>query len=166
MTPWTWAHQAPLSMDFSRQGYWSGLPFPSSGNLPDPGIKPRSSALQVDSLPSELAGKPLNHNLYTTNISTQYFTPYSFIEPEALLLDWLLDIYLRIFHGHLAINIYKLHFHLLFLMYSYSESWLETPSYPIEKTDTHFRLFPLFNSINFLKEILQIHSTYKSLLIH
>ena len=44
-TPWTVADQAPLSMEFSRQEYWSGLPFPSSGDLPDPWIKPRSSAL-------------------------------------------------------------------------------------------------------------------------
>ena len=48
------AHQASLSMGFPRQEYWSGLPFPSPGDLPDPGIKPGSPALQVDSLPSEL----------------------------------------------------------------------------------------------------------------
>ena len=57
MTPWTVARQAPLSMEFSRQEYWSGLPFPSPGDLPDPGIEPRSPALQVDSLPTELPGK-------------------------------------------------------------------------------------------------------------
>ena len=57
-TPWTVAHQAPRSMGFSRQGYWSGLPFPSPGNLPDPGIEPRSPALQADSLPTELGQKP------------------------------------------------------------------------------------------------------------
>ena len=48
MTPWTIVYQAPLSMGFSRQQYWSGLPFPSPGDRPDPGIKPGSSALQVD----------------------------------------------------------------------------------------------------------------------
>ena len=58
-TPWTVAHQAPLSMGFSRQEYWSGLPFPSSGDLPDPGIKLRSPALQADFLTSELPGKPI-----------------------------------------------------------------------------------------------------------
>ena len=58
MTPWTVAQQAPLSMGFSRQEYWSRLPFPSPGDLPNPGIKPRSPALQVDSLPSEPSGKP------------------------------------------------------------------------------------------------------------
>ena len=52
-TPWTIACQAPLSMEFSRQEYWSGFLFPSTENLPDSGIKPWSSALQVDSLPSE-----------------------------------------------------------------------------------------------------------------
>ena len=54
--PETVAHQAPLSMGFSRQQYWSGLPFPSPGDLPDPEIEPRSTELQADSLPSELPG--------------------------------------------------------------------------------------------------------------
>ena len=58
MTPWTVAHQAPLSMEFSRQEYWSGQPLPSPGDLPNPGIKPWSPALQVNSLPSEPPGKP------------------------------------------------------------------------------------------------------------
>ena len=52
------ACQAPLSMEFSRKEYWSGLPFPSLGALPDPGIKHMSPALQADSLPSEPPGKP------------------------------------------------------------------------------------------------------------
>ena len=52
--PWTVAHQAPLSMVFSRQEYWSWLPFSSSGDLPDPGIEPRSPGLQADSLPTKL----------------------------------------------------------------------------------------------------------------
>ena len=56
-TPWTVAHQAPPSMGFSRQEYWGGLPFPSPGDLPDPGIEPRSPALQADALTSEPPGK-------------------------------------------------------------------------------------------------------------
>ena len=52
-TPWTVAYKASLSMEFSRQEYWSGLPFPSLRDLLDPGIEPRSSALQADALPSE-----------------------------------------------------------------------------------------------------------------
>ena len=60
VTPWTVAHQASQSMEFSRQEYWSGLPCPSPGDLPNPGIKPRSPALQVDSLLSEPPGKPLS----------------------------------------------------------------------------------------------------------
>ena len=58
VTPWTVARQAPPSMGFSRQGYWSGLPFPSPGDLPDPGIEPRSPALQADSLPLSHLGSP------------------------------------------------------------------------------------------------------------
>ena len=56
VTSWTIAHQTPLSMEFSRQEYWSGQPFPSSGDLLNPGIKPGS--LQADSLRSEPSGKP------------------------------------------------------------------------------------------------------------
>ena len=52
------AYQAPPSMEFPRQEYWSGLPFPSPGDLPDLGIEPRSPELQADALPSELPGKP------------------------------------------------------------------------------------------------------------
>ena len=63
-TPWTVAYQAPPFMGFSRQEYWSGLSFPSPGDLPDPGIEPMSltsPALQADSLPLKPSGKyPLN----------------------------------------------------------------------------------------------------------
>ena len=55
---WTVACQAPMPIELSRQEYWSGLPFPSPGDLPDPGIKPGSSALQTDSILSEPPGKP------------------------------------------------------------------------------------------------------------
>ena len=53
MTPWTVARQASLSMEFSRKEYWSGLPFPSPGDLPDQGIEPGSLVLQADFLPCE-----------------------------------------------------------------------------------------------------------------
>ena len=56
--PRTVAYQAPPSMGFPRQEYWSGLPFPSLGDLPKPGIKPGSLALQIDTLPYEPPGKP------------------------------------------------------------------------------------------------------------
>ena len=56
-TPWTVAYQASPSMGFSRQEYWSGLPFPSPGDLPDPGIKPGFPALEADALTSEPPGK-------------------------------------------------------------------------------------------------------------
>ena len=65
-TPWTVAYQTPWSMGFSRQEYWSGLPFPSPGDLPNPGIKPESPAWQLDSLLSEpphnLQGPRQNEN--------------------------------------------------------------------------------------------------------
>ena len=56
--PWIVAYQSPQSMEFSRQEYWSGLPFPSPGDLPNPGIEPWSLAMQADALPSEPPGKP------------------------------------------------------------------------------------------------------------
>ena len=58
MIPWTVACQAPLSMGFTRQEHWSGLPFPSPGDVPDPAIEPESPALPADDLPTELWGKP------------------------------------------------------------------------------------------------------------
>ena len=58
-TPWTVTYQASPSIGFSRQEYWSGLPFPSPGDLPDPGIKPRSPTLEADALTSEPPGKPV-----------------------------------------------------------------------------------------------------------
>ena len=65
MAPWNVACQASLSMGFSRQEYWSDLPFPSPGDLPNSGIKPWSPTLQADSLPTELPG-----NLTTGEIDT------------------------------------------------------------------------------------------------
>ena len=61
-TPWTADHQNPLSMKFSKQEYWSGLPFPSPGDLPNSEIQPGYPALQEDSLPSEPSRKPLTYS--------------------------------------------------------------------------------------------------------
>ena len=61
-TPWTVTYKAPPSMGFSRQEYWSGLPFPSPGDLPDPGVEPRSPALQADALTSEPPGRSTGYN--------------------------------------------------------------------------------------------------------
>ena len=65
---WTVALEAPLSMGFSRQEYWSGLLCHSPGYIPNPGIKLRSPSLQADSLPSELPGKPLLSNNFLNDI--------------------------------------------------------------------------------------------------
>jgi len=59
VTPWTVAYQAPPSVRFSRQEYWSGFPFPSPGDFPEPGIEPRSPALQADALTSDPPGKAM-----------------------------------------------------------------------------------------------------------
>ena len=68
-TPWTLFCQAPLSMGFSRQEYWSGLPFSTPGDLPNPGIEPASPARQADSLPTVLPGFALNFTIFLeTNI--------------------------------------------------------------------------------------------------
>ena len=58
--PWTVAYQAPPSMEFSRHEYWSGLPFPSPGDLPNQGTEPMSPTLQADTLPREPPGKPFS----------------------------------------------------------------------------------------------------------
>ena len=75
VTPRTVAHQVPLPMEFSRQEYWSGLPFPSLGDLPDPGIEPRSPALQEDPLQTEPPGKP--YASLKTNISLIFIYAWS-----------------------------------------------------------------------------------------
>ena len=77
VTPWTVAHQAPPSMGFSRQEYWTGLPFPSPGDLPDPGIKPRSPALQADALTSEPPGKSYYPKGNPISISSYFPITYS-----------------------------------------------------------------------------------------
>ena len=61
--PWTIAHQGPLSVGFFRQEYWSGLPSPPPGDLPNPGIEPRFPAMKADSLPSEPPGNEIGDNL-------------------------------------------------------------------------------------------------------
>ena len=86
-TPSTVAHQAPLSMGLSRQEYWSGLPFPPRGDLPDAGIEPRSPALQADCLLSEPPGKPLGgpNNL---TIWKKFFLQYFHLEFSSYFNRW------------------------------------------------------------------------------
>ena len=89
-TPWTVAYQAPLSMRFSRQEYWSGLPLLSPGDLPDPGIEPRSPALESDALTSEPPGKQFINNLHKS-LSIKTFGSFSVacFGSEALFLLFL-----------------------------------------------------------------------------
>ena len=79
MTSWTVAHEAPLSLGFSRQEYWSGLPLFPSGDLPNPGVEPGSFALQADSLLSEPPGKPFKYVSYflSENLLFYFLITYS-----------------------------------------------------------------------------------------
>ena len=77
---WTLTHQAPLSMGFSRQEYWTGFPYPPLGDLPNPGIKPKSPvspALQADSLPLSLLGSPIKAYPQDKNHIPELFSRYS-----------------------------------------------------------------------------------------
>ena len=74
--PWTVAYQAPPSMEFSRQEYWHGLPFPSPGDLPNPGIEPRSPTLQADTLPSESPGKTVFKLYVKRNLFKKRYKEY------------------------------------------------------------------------------------------
>ena len=73
-TPWTVACQAPLSVGFSRHEYWNGLPFPSPGDLPNPGIEPGSPALQADSLPTELREAQGTDNPLLSSVSSKHLS--------------------------------------------------------------------------------------------
>ena len=90
-TPWTVAYQAPLSMGFSRQWSWSGLPFPSPGDFPNPEIKPGSPTLQTDALPSE----PLQ--ITRTNSSPKVlnkYVPQNFVTPRYIQqVEWIVIIF-------------------------------------------------------------------------
>ena len=85
-TPWTVAHQSPLSTEFSRQEYWSRFPFPSPEDLPDPGIEPRCTALQADSSPSEPTEKPTSDKETLISILTGTKRPPGDLRP--LLTPW------------------------------------------------------------------------------
>ena len=85
-TPWIVAHQTPLSMGFSRQECWSGLTFPSPGDLPNPGIQPESPVLWADSLPSEPPGNPPVDQRYSPVLGRP-----SFIISPQITLVWLMS---------------------------------------------------------------------------
>ena len=103
VTLWTVAHQAPLSMGFSKQQYWSGLPFPSPGDFSDPGIKAGSPALQADALSSEPSGKPLHRKSTPHGYGLVWRSNQSIlkeISPECSLEGLMLKLKLQYF-GHL-----------------------------------------------------------------
>ena len=94
MTPWTAAHQTPVSVEFSRQIYWNSLPFPSPGDLPDPGTKPRSSTLQADSYHLSHQGREeakrwgkfmFNFSCHVTKCAFHFTKPIQILRPSSLL---------------------------------------------------------------------------------
>ena len=88
-TPWTVAYQASQPMEFSRQEYWSRLPFPSPGDLPNPGIEPRSSTLQANSLQSEPPGKPPQISISFINSKLKIFSLSQKYNPRTIwTLQW------------------------------------------------------------------------------
>ena len=97
-TPWTVAQQAPLSMEFFRQEYWSGLPFPPPGYLPNPGIKPGSPSLQADALPSE----PHMYIFHLHHVKVLIFILSDFS------LDFRYQQFLASLYNHLAISVNRL----------------------------------------------------------
>ena len=96
-TPWTVARQVPLSMGFSRQAYWSGLPFPSPGDLPNPGIEPGSPALQADALSSEPPGKPLlgEETIFDGNTRNRSWTSVMLLIYQEFFKDSVLVLFTR-----------------------------------------------------------------------
>ena len=101
---WTAVHQAPLSMGFSRQEDWSGLPFPSPRDLPDPGIEPGSPALPVDSLPCKPPGKPKltqGHNQFDKHRIWLYASSHFIsVHVGVLLFSLLFSSNRQVFHSH------------------------------------------------------------------
>ena len=85
-TPWTVARQAPLSMGFSRKENWNGLPYPPPGDLPNPGIEPRSPTLQADSLPAQPPGKPFVFWFISTKLSRRLTKPSAGLVLDSIML--------------------------------------------------------------------------------
>ena len=113
--PWTIARQVPLSIGFSRQEYWSGLPCPPPGDLPNPGIKPRSPALQGDSLLSEPPGRPKNTGVGSLSLLQGIFLTQK-------------------------LNRGLLHCRQILYQLSYQGSWLLAPSAPNPHPHPHCSL--------------------------
>ena len=108
---WTVAHQAPPSMGFSRQEYWSGLPFPFPGDLPDPGIEPRSSALQADALPLEPSGKAsISMSMFLSCCVGVVFTLFLTIMP-----DYGLRVKITMAEAHCIYSLLTNYFYIVFL---------------------------------------------------
>ena len=119
VTPWTVVHQAPLFMEFSRQEYCSGLPFPSPGNLPNPGIEPRSPGLQADALPGRwfpaspqlLFVKWMNENGLQPQLNPRHYISFLyrlFLLPSVALSNFHCDLLTPHYHIYADIGSFSL----------------------------------------------------------
>ena len=117
-TQWAVAHQSPPFMEFARQEYWSGLPFPSPGDLPNPGVKPRSPALQADALPSEPPG-PCCHKW------KHFFLFYDWVIFHPAMKKNKYAIFHICTHTHVYVYVYThTHTHCIFFTQSSGDGYL------------------------------------------
>ena len=143
--PMDCSHQASLSMEFSRQEYWSGLPLPSPGDLRDPGIEPGSPELQADSLPSKPPGKQ-NKTFYLKIIVVFNFFAYALFIFISFSSISILSDHIKMFLDYKMVNSYTLLHHkdicyCTYLRYSisYLSMAIETSNYRVEKNgDVYF----------------------------
>ena len=149
VTPWTVAYQAPPSMGFSRQECWSGLPFPSPGDLPDPGVKPGSPTLQADALPSEPPGKPTyiyiqNHRLYNSD-KTELDCPRRCIKHkckvQCIFTKW---TYSRVNNPNITSTPDDFSCYLYFISLPRITAILISATIPLKLYHTHFSLSVLY----------------------
>ena len=162
VTPWTVAHQAPLSMGSSRQEYWSGLPLPSPGDLPNRGIEPRSPTLQADALTPAPPGKVTNGKfssyvwvvfhfvcLYTTSSLSNHLC-LEVLRRVILLLIVVLSCVLRIFFTCILVTLNREN--LLFWAHWYCLISCENDSDTLPNTSTEgiLSLLPLVEGNSFL----------------
>ena len=120
-TLWTLAHQAPLSMGFSRQEYWIRLPFPSSGDLLGPGIEYRTPALQANSLPLAPPGKPcmtVNQNNSTYFLKIMYFFKLNLVAKNKVLQKFFPLYFTRYYQDEGYLHSYSLYVYSVMLLHS------------------------------------------------
>ena len=154
---WTIACQAPLSMGFSRQEYWGGLPCPSPGNLPNPRIKTGSPALQVDSLPSEPPGRPMCSQVSYDSVTGSISLPFGCSLTKLILFCFDFIIYLFLTGGIIALQ-YCAGFWHTSIQISHSYIYMSPPCWTSLPLPTPFHPSRLSRSTGF--ELPVSHSKF------